>query len=110
MSNALRDVGVNIILSLPLIGAYALFALGIVVIYRASRVLNLAHGAMATLPGYVAYAAAPRLGAPLGILLGIASVARSGYSSSGSSCGDCAPCRRRRRRWGRWRCSPSWSH
>jgi sulfate-transporting ATPase len=42
-------------LSIPLIGAYILFALGIVVIYRASRVLNLAHGAMAMVPAYFYY-------------------------------------------------------
>ncbi len=42
-------------LSIPLIGAFALFALGISVIYRASRVLNLAHGAMAMLPAYIYY-------------------------------------------------------
>ncbi|MCA1839131.1 MAG: ATP-binding cassette domain-containing protein [Actinomycetota bacterium] len=46
---------VNALLTLPLIGAYSMFALGIVVIYRASKVLNLAHGAMAALPAYVAY-------------------------------------------------------
>jgi branched-chain amino acid transport system permease protein len=73
MFNFLRDVGVNIILSLPLIGAYALFALGIVVIYRASRVLNLAHGAMATVPGYIAYSIAPHAGAFVGVAAGIAS-------------------------------------
>jgi branched-chain amino acid transport system permease protein len=56
------DAGINVILALPLIGAYALFALGIVVIYRASRVLNLAHGVIATLPAYVAYALAPHVG------------------------------------------------
>jgi branched-subunit amino acid ABC-type transport system permease component len=42
-------------LSIPLIGAYVLFSLGIVVIYRASRVLNLAHGAMAMFPAYLYY-------------------------------------------------------
>lgn len=46
----------NLILSLPLIGAYAIFAVGIVLIYRASHVLNLAHGAMAMAPAYVLYA------------------------------------------------------
>jgi ABC-type branched-subunit amino acid transport system ATPase component/ABC-type branched-subunit amino acid transport system permease subunit len=45
----------NALLSLPLIGAYSMFALGIVVTYRASRVLNLAHGALATVPAYVGY-------------------------------------------------------
>ena len=43
------------LLSLSLIGACALFAVGIVLIYRASRLLNLAHGAMGTLPAYVSY-------------------------------------------------------
>lgn len=32
-----------------------MFSLGVVVIYRASRVLNLAHGAMAMVPAYVAF-------------------------------------------------------
>jgi ABC-type branched-subunit amino acid transport system ATPase component/branched-subunit amino acid ABC-type transport system permease component len=47
---------VSLVLSLPLVGAYAIFALGIVLIYRASRMLNLAHGAMAMVPAYVLYA------------------------------------------------------
>lgn len=42
-------------LSLPLIGAYAIFSLGLVVIYRASKVLNLAHGAMAMVPAYLVH-------------------------------------------------------
>jgi branched-subunit amino acid ABC-type transport system permease component len=46
---------IYILLSLPLIGAYAMLTIGIVVIFRASRVLNLAHGAMAMLPAYLAY-------------------------------------------------------
>jgi len=58
----LRSAGVDLVLTVPLIGAYMMFALGIVFAYRASRVLNLAHGAMATLPAYVAYALAPRAG------------------------------------------------
>jgi branched-subunit amino acid ABC-type transport system permease component len=44
---------VFLLLSLPLVGAYAIFSLGIVVIYRASKVLNLAHGAMAMVPAYL---------------------------------------------------------
>jgi branched-subunit amino acid ABC-type transport system permease component len=40
------------VLSLPLIGAYALLGLGITVIYQASRVLNLAHGAFAMMGAY----------------------------------------------------------
>jgi branched-chain amino acid transport system permease protein len=44
----------QLVLATPLAAAYALFALGIVLIYRASKVLNLAHGVMAMLPAYVA--------------------------------------------------------
>ena len=51
MSDLLRFV----LLSVPLVGAYAMFALGISAIFRASRVLNLAHGAMAMAPAYVFY-------------------------------------------------------
>jgi sulfate-transporting ATPase len=62
-------------LSIPLIGAFAMFSLGIVVIYRASRVLNLAHGAMAMAPAYAYYsltkAGLPTFVAlPLGVLCG----------------------------------------
>ena len=42
-------------LSLPLVGAYAILGLGITVIYQASRVLNLAHGALATIAAYATY-------------------------------------------------------
>jgi ABC-type branched-subunit amino acid transport system ATPase component/branched-subunit amino acid ABC-type transport system permease component len=59
------------LLSIPLIGAYAMFALGISVIYRASRVLNLAHGAMAMVPAYVAYSLV-QAGVPIGIALFLA--------------------------------------
>ncbi len=44
-----------IVLSLPLVGAYALLGIGITVIYQASRVLNLAHGAMAMAGAYSMY-------------------------------------------------------
>ncbi len=44
-----------LLLAVPFVGAYAMFALGITVIYRASRVLNLAHGAMAMIPAFVMY-------------------------------------------------------
>lgn len=56
----------QLVLSLPLVGVFAMFALGIVTIHRASRVLNLAHGAMAMLPAYVTYALA-RAGAPIAL-------------------------------------------
>ena len=51
----MRDLVVYTFLSVPLIGAFAMFALGITVIYRASRVLNLAHGSMAVVPAYLYY-------------------------------------------------------
>jgi branched-subunit amino acid ABC-type transport system permease component len=44
-----------LLLSLPLVGAYCLLSVGIVVVFRASRVLNLAHGAMAMFPAYITY-------------------------------------------------------
>jgi branched-chain amino acid transport system permease protein len=69
----LHNVVVNLILSMPLVGAYALFALGVVVIYRASRVLNLAHGAMAMLPAYLGYALAKVFPASIAIVLAVAS-------------------------------------
>ena len=53
-------------LSLPLIGAYAIFAIGIVVIFRASKVLNIAHGAMAMIPAYLTYEMTKR-GIPMSI-------------------------------------------
>lgn len=45
----------QLLLATPLVAAYTLFALGIVLIYRASRVLNLAHGVMAMVPAYVSF-------------------------------------------------------
>lgn len=51
----LGQVPTALLLSLPLIGAYGIFAIGIVLIYRASRMLNLAHGAMAMVPAYLFY-------------------------------------------------------
>lgn len=71
---------VDVLLSLPLVGAYAMFGLGIVVTYQASRVLNLAQGAMAMFPAYLAYQAtksgmpvvlAPMLGLLAGGVLGV---------------------------------------
>jgi ABC-type branched-subunit amino acid transport system ATPase component/branched-subunit amino acid ABC-type transport system permease component len=59
------------LLTIPFIGAYAMFALGVTVIYRASRVLNLAHGAMATVPAYIAYSLA-RAGVPILVALLVA--------------------------------------
>jgi sulfate-transporting ATPase len=75
----LSQFGVYLLLSLPLIGAYLMFAVGIVVIFRASRVLNLAHGAMAMLPAYVTYSCVKH-GIPtlVALVIGVASGAALG--------------------------------
>ena len=71
---------VDVLLSLPIVGAYAMFGLGIVVTYQASRVLNLAQGAMAMFPAYLAYEATksgmpvvigPVIGLVTGAVLGV---------------------------------------
>lgn len=75
---------VSLLLSLPLIGAYAILAVGIVMIYRASKVLNLAHGAMVMVPPFVVYSLTqgdlPPVAAGLfglGVLWGVATTVRS---------------------------------
>ncbi|HVF73771.1 MAG TPA: branched-chain amino acid ABC transporter permease/ATP-binding protein [Acidimicrobiales bacterium] len=75
----MTDFFVYLLLSLPLIGAYAMLAIGIVVVFRASKVLNLAHGAMAMLPAYVTFELSGR-GVPmlLALPLGVASGAGLG--------------------------------
>jgi len=67
----LRDVLVNVTLATPLVGAYAMFALGIVFIHRASKVLNLAHGAMAMFPAFICYSVTPHTGVFLGTLIAL---------------------------------------
>jgi branched-subunit amino acid ABC-type transport system permease component len=62
------DLFLYAVLSLPLIGAYALLGLGITVIYQASQVLNLAHGALAVGAAYTTYQL-DRSGAPLVVSL-----------------------------------------
>ena len=52
---------VDAVLALPQVTVFLLYAIGIVVIYRASRVLNLAHGVMAMAPAYAFYSMALRL-------------------------------------------------
>src|SRR5689334_17313500 len=66
-------------LAVPLMAAYAMFALGIVLIYRASRVLNLAHGVMAMLPSYVVLELRRHgLPMPVALIAGVASGALLG--------------------------------
>jgi ABC-type branched-subunit amino acid transport system ATPase component/ABC-type branched-subunit amino acid transport system permease subunit len=75
----LQQFSLYLLLSLPLIGAYLMFAVGIVVVFRASRVLNLALGAMAVLPAYLVYsmvhAGIPTL---VALVLGVLSAAALG--------------------------------
>jgi branched-chain amino acid transport system permease protein len=53
-------------------GIYALLALGLVLVYRTSRVLNLAHGEMAILLGYIAVAiASASVPAPFALLAAV---------------------------------------
>lgn len=69
----------NLILALPLMGAYAVFGLGIVVTYQASRVLNLAHGAMAMVPAYLAHEVVKwGVPVPMGLVVGAVSGAAIG--------------------------------
>lgn len=67
----MSQVPVYFALALPLVGAFAMFALGVVVIFRASRVLNLAHGAMAMVPPYFLFELS-RWGVPLTVALPLA--------------------------------------
>jgi branched-chain amino acid transport system permease protein len=62
------------LLSLALIGAFALFSVGIVLIYQASKLPNLAHGAMGTLPAYLGYSLAEH-GVPIPVILVFAAIA-----------------------------------
>lgn len=75
----MRTLALYAILSLPLIGAYALLGLGITVIYQASRVLNLAHGAMALSAGYVMYQLVTRSHLPMPVGLVAALVWGAGF-------------------------------
>lgn len=68
----MQEIFVTILLALPAIGAYAINAIGIVVVYRASKVLNLAHGGMTMLAAYAAYQFVEwNLPRPIGLLGGI---------------------------------------
>jgi branched-chain amino acid transport system permease protein len=68
----LHDIAIDIALTTPLVGAYTMFAIGIVFIYRASKVLNLAHGAMAMFPAYVAYSLSSVMGVIPATLIAVA--------------------------------------
>jgi branched-chain amino acid transport system permease protein len=72
MPGFLHDLLIDVALTTPLVGAYILFALGVVFIFRASRVLNLAHGAMAMVPAYVAFSVAQVTGVVGGFVAALA--------------------------------------
>lgn len=72
MSDFLGDVVVNVVITTPLVGAYIMFALGIVFIYRSSRVLNLSHGAMAMFPAFLCYSLAQRMPVLLALAVAVA--------------------------------------
>ena len=76
----LKTLVLYLLLSLPLVGTYALLALGITVIYQASRVLNLAHGALAMAAAYTTFQLAHwHIAVPVAVLLGIVAGTLLGY-------------------------------
>lgn len=79
MADFLADTFISLLLSLSRVGAYSLLAVGIVAIYRASKVLNLAHGTMALVPAYVALSASEwGLPVPVALVAGVAAGAALG--------------------------------
>ena len=73
------------ILGLPIAGLFALLGLGIVSIYRATRILNLAHGAMAMFTAYVLYWLArapsgPTLPLPIAVVLALVFAGLQGWA------------------------------
>lgn len=68
MFSFLLDLVIQVVLTVALVGAYTMFALGIVFIYRGSKVLNLAHGAMAMFPAYICYSVSQRFGVFVGLV------------------------------------------
>ena len=73
------------ILGLPIAGIFALLATGVVMVYRASRVLNLALGGMAMFTAYILYwltnaPGGPGLPVGIGLILALAFAAGLGWS------------------------------
>ena len=54
---------------------YALLALGFVIIFKATEVVNFAHGSLALAGGYVVYVVKDRLGFAVAVVLGVAAAA-----------------------------------
>ena len=78
--HVITGVITSIILTVALVGAYTMFALGIVFIYRGSKVLNLAHGAMAMFPAYIAYTVALKFGSFVGVIAALITGAAIGFA------------------------------
>jgi branched-subunit amino acid ABC-type transport system permease component len=73
------------ILGLPIAGIFALLATGVVMVYRASRVLNLALGGMAMFTAFILYwltnaPNGPGLPVPVGLVLALAFAAWLGWA------------------------------
>lgn len=67
------EIIASVVLSMPLVGAYAIFGLGIVVIFQASRVLNLAHGGLAMFAAFLYHSlTSAGFPVPIALVLGIA--------------------------------------
>ncbi|GAC1575415.1 MAG: branched-chain amino acid ABC transporter permease [Candidatus Dormibacteria bacterium] len=71
---------VDLLLALPEVGALVIFTLGIVIVFQASKVLNLSHGAMAMVPAYITYQLSVlRLPLPVAVLGGVLAGAAIGF-------------------------------
>jgi branched-subunit amino acid ABC-type transport system permease component len=73
------------ILGLPIAGLFALLATGVVMVYRASRILNLAQGGMAMFSTYILYwstnaPGGPRLPVWIGLVVALAFAGALGWS------------------------------
>lgn len=74
-----------LILGLPIAGLFALLATGVVMVYRASRVLNLAQGGMAMFSAYILYwlnsdPRGPKIPVPLALVGAMAFAAGLGWA------------------------------
>src|SRR5688500_7647635 len=75
-----------LILGLPIAGLFALLATGVVMIYRASRILNLAQGGMAMFSAYILYWLTNDPGGPglpiiVGVILALVFAAGLGWAT-----------------------------
>lgn len=88
-----------LISGLSLGSMYALIALGFVILYRASDVLNFAQGSFVIFGAFIVVELRPHIGFWLAALAGLAATALLGLAVERGLCGNYAP-----RRSCRWRC------